>query len=309
MNKILEKIREYINSPRKQYNLLKNKSYWNQLCSSLDVIEDCDLAISAYENTEFNNGDGDKYLRLYGLLQTVFVQQDAVKNLWKALEIESNFELGDELEKIRNIRNESIGHPTKTFRNSCHFISRITMEKSGFQLLSYRDNRMFFENINIIEIIEKQRNLLSDKLNIILESLKKEEKSHQDMFKMKNLEEAFHSTYTYHVSGVFESILSPEKRPVGIAHLEQVKNILDKLKKLLKERGIEIDTYDSIKMVYDELEYPIKELDDFFDEKTEQNKVNDKTAYIIAFFVKEKIEELKSIIEEIDKEYQNDQNQ
>lgn len=312
MNNILEEIRKYINNPIKQYNLLKNKPYWNQLCSSLDVIGDCDLAINAYENNEFNKGDGDKYLKVYGLLQAIFIQQDAVKNLWEALEIESIFELGDELTKIRNIRNNSIGHPTKRgngTNKSYHFISRITIEKSGFKLMSCSNNRTDFNDINILEIIEKQKNLLSDKLNIILESLKKEEESHKEEFKMKKLDEAFHSTYAYHVSGVFESILSSEKRAVGTAHLEQVKNILNKLKKLLNERGIEIDTYDSIKMIYDELEYPIKELDDFFDEKTEQKKVNDKTAYIFAFFIKEKIEELKSIIKEIDKEYQNDQNQ
>jgi len=309
MNNILKEIREYINNPRKQYNLLKNKPYWNQLCSSLDVIGDCDLAISAYENTEFNKRDGDKYLKLYGLLQAIFVQQDAVRNLWEALEIGSKFELGAELKRIRDMRNNSIGHPTKTFSKSYHFISRITIEKSGFKLMSCSNNKTDFIDINILEIIKKQKNLLSDKLNIMLEYLKKEEESHKEMFKTKNLEDAFNDMYTYHLSGVFESILSSEKRPVGNVHLEQVKSILDELKKLLKERGIEIDTYDSIKLLYDELEYPIKELDDFFNKKTEQKKVNDKTAYIFAFFVKGKMEELKSIIEEIDKKYQNDKKQ
>lgn len=66
MYKYTQEIRKFINKPRKQYILLKNHKFWNQLCSSLDVIEDSDLAIDAYLNMEFSKDDGEKYLRLYG---------------------------------------------------------------------------------------------------------------------------------------------------------------------------------------------------------------------------------------------------
>jgi len=43
-------IRELVKKTMKQYSLMQNKPKWNQLYSSLYVIEDSDLAISAYEN-------------------------------------------------------------------------------------------------------------------------------------------------------------------------------------------------------------------------------------------------------------------
>ena len=72
MYKYLQEIRGFVNKPRKQFNLLKNHKLWNQLCSSLDVIEDSDLAIDAYLNRKFSKDDGEKYLRLYGVLQALF---------------------------------------------------------------------------------------------------------------------------------------------------------------------------------------------------------------------------------------------
>lgn len=42
------RIRDLINEPRTQYALLKKKDLWEQLCSSLDVMGDTELAIAAF---------------------------------------------------------------------------------------------------------------------------------------------------------------------------------------------------------------------------------------------------------------------
>lgn len=305
MNKYVQKIRNYINETRKQYNLLKNKEYWNQLCSSLDTIEDCELAVTSYNDNKFSKEYGEKYLRLYGLFQALFVQQDAVKNLWESLQISEKFELGEKLKEIRKIRHESIGHPTKTFNSSYHFISRTTMEKSGFQLVSCYKNKTEFSDISVIDIINEQKKLLSEKLKTILQSLKDEEKAHKEKFKMKKLESAFPETFLYHIRAILESVLSADKRVLGKAHLEQIKTTLDNLKTMLKERGIKIDTYDSIKYLYELLEYPVKELEQYFNSliTKEKSTINHKTAYIFAYFIKEQLFELKEITKEIDDEY------
>jgi len=39
MHEYTENIRYFINRSRKQHVLLKNVKYWNQLCSSLDVVD------------------------------------------------------------------------------------------------------------------------------------------------------------------------------------------------------------------------------------------------------------------------------
>jgi len=41
-------IRDLINQPRKKHFLLMDSAQWYQLCSSMDVIGDTELAIDAY---------------------------------------------------------------------------------------------------------------------------------------------------------------------------------------------------------------------------------------------------------------------
>lgn len=43
MRELTEQIRDYINGPRMSYLLSQDMETWNQICSSLDIIEDTDL--------------------------------------------------------------------------------------------------------------------------------------------------------------------------------------------------------------------------------------------------------------------------
>jgi hypothetical protein len=91
-------IRDFITAPRRQAHLLKNNAFWAMLCSSLDIIGDTELAIEAYlagekkaqeseQSAKTPQNLGDHYLILYGILQVLFVQQDAVKHLAESLAI------------------------------------------------------------------------------------------------------------------------------------------------------------------------------------------------------------------------------
>lgn len=306
MYKYTREIRDFINKPIKQFNLLKNHKLWNQLCSSLDVIGDSDLAISAYINSEFGTDDEEKYLRLYGVLQALFLQQDAVTNLCESLGLPNNLTSHPKLKEIRDIRNDSIGHPTKRGNyKSYHFISRATITKSGFQLISdYGNNKTTFKDISVIDLIEEQRKYLSEILKKVINVLKAEEKAHKEEFKMEKLEAVF-IDISYDIEKIFENIGKSDRAQLGLMHVKLVKEVMDKLEESFQKRGIEIDTYDSIKYFYTLLEYPITELKLYFDRliAKKEPRINDKTAYIFAYFIREQLSKLKEIAEEIDDEY------
>jgi len=309
MYKYTQEIQDFINKPRKRFNLLKHRKFWSQLCSSLDVIEDSDLALNAYTNSEFGKDDGEKYLRLYGALQALFLQQDAVTNLCESLELPNNLITNPKLKEIRDIRNDSIGHPTKRGNyKSYHFISRVTITKFGFKLISnYENSKTTFRDISVIDLIKEQREYLSEILKKVINVLKAEEKAHKEKFKMEKLESLFPNTFSYHVRKIFESIGKSDHAEFGKINLQQLKEVMDKLKESLQKRGIEIDTYDSIKYLYELLEYPITELELYFDRLTAIGKprINDKTAYIFAYFIKEHLSQLKEIAKQLDEEYES----
>ena len=110
INQLTESVRNYINTHRYQVVLLENSDKWNQICSSIDVIGDSLLAIEAYQVVEYPNNGGLKYIYTYGVLQALFILQDAVSHLSEAFEISS--QVSQVLLDIRNIRNAAIGHQT-----------------------------------------------------------------------------------------------------------------------------------------------------------------------------------------------------
>jgi hypothetical protein len=110
-----KKIRDLVNIPWNQSRLFEDKVKWNKLCVSLDTIEDTQIAINDYfELTEKDSKKGG-YLVLYGLLQSFYLQQDAVIHLYEALFNKTTDLKRDhpDLYFVRELRNDAIGHPTK----------------------------------------------------------------------------------------------------------------------------------------------------------------------------------------------------
>ena len=126
-----DEVRDFINTGRHQIELLASRSTWNQICSSLDVIGDTALSIQDYVTSPYPSSDGLKYIYTYGILQSLFLQQDAVRHLSEAFNLPHS--PGERLTKIRDIRNSAIGHPTKQGSNEnrhYNYISRITMPET-----------------------------------------------------------------------------------------------------------------------------------------------------------------------------------
>jgi hypothetical protein len=195
MQEQTQAIRDIINKPRKQYLLMKKLGIWFQLCSCLDIIGDTDLAIKAYINKECGTSKGATYLAVYGLLQALFMQQDALMNLGESLGFDYKLENYPRLKEIREIRNVSIGHPTKHNRKkstSYHFISRISFSLTGFDLLSIDENGASrFEPISIPDLISDQQKYASTILMSIIGHLEQEEASHKEQFRVEKLAAIF----------------------------------------------------------------------------------------------------------------------
>ena len=66
----------------------KDSAAWNQLCSSLDAIGDTELAFDAYAALPEPSDEGTTYILVYGILQALVLQQDAVRHVAEALSIQ-----------------------------------------------------------------------------------------------------------------------------------------------------------------------------------------------------------------------------
>lgn len=296
------RIRDYINKARIQHSLMQDTKNWNQVCSSLDVIGDTYIAIRSFLSSEFPKDTGLQYIFIYGLLQALFLQQDSIKHMSESLRID--YSQNDELEKIRNIRNDSIGHPTnRRGGKSHHFISRSSIHKRGFTLMSaYPYSGYQFVDINILGIIENQLNVVESSLQSIVTLLEEKEMKHRESFSSEKLVNLFPQTVSYYFEKIFEGIHTPSSREFGAMHLKLVHDLYKQLIERLKERG-EYPANDVLVYEIDEIQYPIEKLEAFFENRSD-NTLAQKDAYIFASFLSSKHSYFIDILKEIDEQYE-----
>jgi hypothetical protein len=305
MRELSRWIRDYGHNPRHLTRLMSNRFVWHQLWTAMDIIDDVESALTAYVENEFPSGVGEKYLRVYGAMQGLFLQQDALLDLIKAIHPARAITLNDVLKDIREARNASVGHPTNLNRKgalSAHGIVQNSMHKSGFDLLSYpeKDGKMF-QHIPVLELIEKQRAEAVRILSEVVEELREQEQAHREKLREVKLKAALDQ-----VSYAFEKIFE-EVRPGsafimgawGVGHLQKV---LDDFEKLLKGRGLALDMYDSIEYVYDEIKHPLTELTKYI-KKEPSEILSKKSAVVFTEALQGYFDRLRDMAGELDEDY------
>ena len=307
----LNKIRELINNPRNQYQLISNRKKWLKLCSSLDCIEDSQEAIESYKKSKFPLDVGKKYLYLYGLFQAMFLQQDAVIHAFSCIdeEITKNafYRSYPELLEIRELRNDAVGHPTdRKDGKSFHFISRETIKKDTFELLSdYVDKKSEFKKFNTLKIIKKQEILISKALDDILNILKKEEKEHKEKYKDKKLTDLFNSV-NYYFSKILEvaigssSAFRDDKVSLAKQYFKFICKNIETFKEKLQERYGSLDALEGIQCIYEDIDFLIRELSKTFED---DSFVNNKQAQMYLECLWKRMDELRESALEIDEYY------
>jgi hypothetical protein len=298
ISELKDDIRDLINMPRRQHELHADLASWNTLCSALDVIGDTELALEAYASWEYRSEDGEKYLLVYGALQVMEVQQDAVKYVCQTLAVPCS--CPKELASIRLIRNDAIGHAMrgkqeKVFKSS--FIQRFDMTQRDFMLLTvYSDRRDYaHRRINMVELMDVQRSFLSENLRAAVDKLRSDEMAHRNKHKGEILQDLFPDSLGYLFSKITEI------SPLSGLHLREVKGVLLQFREALEKRGEW--RKDSGAVYYYELaEYAANELENYFNPK-QTRRLNEKDVLIFASFLNNQMEELRKIAKEIDHEY------
>lgn len=206
----------------------KYKGDWSKLWVAVDNIEDTQLAIDEYPSLkDFSR------LAIYGLLQSMFVQQDAIFHLENSIKIPTPDWEKDypKLHEIRNIRHETIGHPISNEYERYTSISHL----NNLNILDYgvwSRNGFEHKTINIKEIITTQHDLLVKEIERIMKKIIEDEKKHKLNFKDKSLTKLLDST-GYHI----EKLWSFEKsREYSVINFKTLKSIYENYKEEIKKR-------------------------------------------------------------------------
>ena len=297
-----EEIRGLINSPRKHRAVLEDSGEYHKLCSCLDVIGDTELAFRAYAELSDGLPHGTSYILAYGFLQALFLQQDAVRHLCEALQLP--WKPDSLLDEIREVRNDSIGHPTnRRGGKSFSFISRPSISKSGFQLMtveSATDRPPMFRYVRFQSLLDIQHARLETVLDALLQALRKEEMEHRQQFRDEKLVTLFPRAMSYYFEKVYEAVRGRAWEN-GTILVARIREIVEGFKAALERRQI-AGAYESVEYQVERLDYPLTQLGEFFAKKGE-GRLEPEDAEIFTFFVRSEMSKLRKMAGEIDDEY------
>lgn len=304
-NNLSKEIRDILNHPWKRELLFQNKVKWNKIWASLDTFDDTQEAIDYYLKLDKFGPHNGGYLFIYGVLQAINLQQDALNNLHSALfDKKINWKIEyPELYKIREHRNDSIGHPTKRGDDkSFHMIGRNTISNRGFTLASYfpkSGDKSKFEDINVIECVKSQTELLKVILSNTMSKLTNEFKEHKNKFKGDKIRDVIPNTYDYHISKLFEHAY--RDYPIVDTNFKMIKETIDKIKIEVEKRYFKINALQGLEDTLNLIQYILKRLET----KLIKNKISDENELrIFIQSLRQNSKELFEMIDKIDSEFE-----
>lgn len=262
ITQLCSRVRDFINDPRRQSLLLRNRPDWFQICTALDAVDDSQLGIDAFHSTP-RTAVGQGYLQLHGLMQCLFLQQDAITNLAKALDTPEKWQDYPRLVEIREIRNDVTGHPTRRDQDrsrptpSFHTVLRQSVGTEYLEVISdFADGKTEHRFFSLTEIISDQERYVSQMLANVVASLEQNEAEHREAFKMEKLTELFEGQRTYAIEKIHEAAgetlrPGPSTDLLGLWGVEHLQSICASFKGSLERRGSAIDTYDAAKFHYE----------------------------------------------------------
>ena len=206
-----KEIEEFITKARWIKVLEKDEINREKMCCSKGILEDSSLAIESYLEKDFPKDPGLLYLSIYGILQSLVLQQDSIKHLsqafFKALidifsfdslkEDLSLFKKNEIIDKIRKIRNSAMAHPMDSYGKpeNYFYITRSELSKENITLLTFPE--FTSKTVKICSLIEAQQKIVKEYYDKLCGELKEIDKNHLNKYENEKLEEIFRSSDYY----------------------------------------------------------------------------------------------------------------
>jgi len=291
--------RDLVNEPRCHYTLFQQTRKFNLVCSAMDIIDDTIFALRSY--AQHNHDDqGLAYLEIFGVLQTLSIQQDAIRELYRII-AGCPIDLEDQYPDIKAIRDTRIrvaGHPVGGLASS-HFLVRYTVSKWGFELWKFDQSGSHdAEHVDLLALIKKNTLALDGALRSLNGMIEAEQRSHKEKFLGKSLEEPF-NLLTYFSEKMFQGV--SKRNPIGLVGLESIREIIKNFRVGLEERGQHFQEADFVLHDIPKLAYALDKLERYM--RGDETQTED-DAYIVATFIRHEMKHLRQIAKEIDSDYQ-----
>lgn len=294
-----------INAPRRHRELRSDPAKFAQMCSALDVLGDTEMALDAYlDRPPRSREHGTLYLRAYGVLQALVLQQDAVVHLADSLGIA--YTAGSTLKVIREIRNNSVGHPTRRGSppgRAFNHIVRVSLTHVGFSLLTFdAKGQMKQHSVDVPRLIADQRQAIEIALSEFITAEVSVEQAHRARYKDDQLSTTLPDWVDYSLEKLGQEIEHSLAFGQGPSLLESISGAIAVFENKLCERG-ELDAAPEVFECHiAPARHAIRRLAEYFQRDTEQYPSQEDASVFLAH-LDTQIDALRELAEEIDETY------
>lgn len=158
--------------PNSGFNSL---DHYMAFCVAKDWLQDAGEALLVHRTRGFSANHYQAYIELWGILQALFVQQDATKQMYYAVELSwVNPEKITAWDTLRDLRNLVGGHPTKQGRSPVvrrSVTPRATMTYSNIGVMVYEQGHCRSEQLRLGDMIDAYDDEAAAYLQQVLEKL------------------------------------------------------------------------------------------------------------------------------------------
>ena len=314
IHSLFQSLRDIVFNSPIEHLFLKNVNDRYKAAACLDTLEDAQCAVDYYRLrlSQDQTGKEELYLVVYGVLQGVFLQQDALRNLADVLCFPFQIDKYPGLKQIRDIRNQIIGHPTSYTRKqteSYHAINRWSLSLATFDVMEYnkQDGQPKVTSVNMAKVLADNETHTVQALQALRSKLESDINDHKAEFRDKPLSTHFHPSLDYLCGKIWTGASDSRResdRVVAAAALKSIEAMLCEVRKALSERGKSPEAWAGVDLALEELHYPMTKLSNFYLDADKGFEVPEpETARIYAWYVKHRLHKLRKMCQEIDEYY------
>ena len=296
-----QQIRDLINEPRRCAVIRQNDRNWKRLCRSLDALGDTEMAFDAYMQMPDSDPPGSSYMLVYGFVQALSIQQNAVRDLHCALGVP--YTPDSVLGEVRDVRN-AVTHQTdgRNSKKEFRLIARSTLSKCGFHLCRSTADK-FEEDLQYVrleELLDKQRVPHEDALEALIGALCKKETEYRKRFRDEPLAAVLQPELDSSVEQLYETASGNKSWELGTPHIDLIRGGVERFKAELAKRQL-AGVYDNVECLINQIACSLEQLAQFF-ELPRRGRINLRDAETHIAFVQSKVSELRNAAREIDDE-------
>lgn len=264
---------------------------------SVGCFRGCSWAVEYYSEQSYPEDTKGRYLYTYGLLQALFVQQDAVESINAVITDAQRVDwhaLFPEAYNIREMRNDVVGHPTN--RNNRKVFVRLiqpSMSKNGFSYMKGSVEKRTNEIIavNLVEAIDTVARCINCVLADVVKRMDEEFEEYINSHRGRKMKEIFLGLQYAKEKALCEDYLAD-------CGYNNTKKMVQKCEEELDKRYTSVDAHESFKYVLDGIHEIYELIDDGLPRIPPDLRPKMRNALLENLF--EKMEKLRLLCEEVD---------